>query len=171
MIIIRGIIQKVIRSIELKGVKGENRIPYIEDEEMKYMHTINDSELLRIIQAVDAKAKVPKDEKKLGKKLYQYMDALISVNIGYNTPRYEKIKEQDGIIILEHKKWAENKLISVLNDNEQVVEERFKRLIVGSGQCRGKKAWFVREDLFDKVHKILLGGIDELKEINGFSCV
>lgn len=52
---IRNIVQKVIRSIELKGNLKNNIIKYIENDKnvRKYKHTVNDSELIRAIEAID----------------------------------------------------------------------------------------------------------------------
>lgn len=113
-----------------------------------------------------------------------YIEGLISVNVGYNVPKYNQLQKANGVLILQHWRWEDInkdktdsegkelppkfKLIQCFDENNQPIIERFIRVIVGSGHNRGKKALFVREDLFWKIDKILLGGIDEYKEINGY---
>lgn len=160
-----------------------NRLQYVVNDAniARYKHTVNDSELLRMIQAVDTeyidRLKNGTDSIMIGKRQYQYIDSLISVKVKYNTPLYNKIMDKDGILILEHKMWVDEsqedstskrKLKSVLDENGNPVEEYFQRIIVGSGHNRSKKALFIRKNLFDKINKILLGAIDEYKEINNY---
>lgn len=87
-------------------------------------------------------------------------------------------------MILQHWKWIDaNKgkkdldgknltpkfiLVQCFDENKNPIVERFKRVIVGSGHNRGKKALFIREDLFEKIDKIILGGIDDYSAINGY---
>lgn len=113
-----------------------------------------------------------------------YIEGLISVNVGYNVPKYNQLNKSGGIIVLQHWKWInENegeidsngnelpfkpKLVQCFDEKRNPVIERFMRVIVGSGHNRGKKALFIREDLFYKMDKILLGGIDDYAEINGY---
>lgn len=54
-IIIKNIIQKVIRGIELKCGCKNNIVKYIENDKNVriYKHTVNDSELLRAIETID----------------------------------------------------------------------------------------------------------------------
>jgi len=180
--IIKNIKQKVVRNIELKsdpkGKPATNIVQYITNDRnvAKYKHTVNDSELLRVIEAIDKNhvyAEV------YGNRKLTYIEGLISVHIGYSVPKYNTVKENDGILILEHYQWIEDgkdektgqpksKLVQCFEDENENTpkQEKFKRLIVGSGHSRGKKALFIREDLFDSVNKILLGGIDELSEEN-----
>lgn len=113
-----------------------------------------------------------------------YIEGLISVNVGYNVPKYNQLNKSGGIIILQHWRWEDinkgktdsegkelapkYKLVQCLDEEDKPITERFKRVIVGSGHNRGKKALFIREDLFYKMDKILLGGIDDYAEINGY---
>ena len=52
----KNIVHKVIRNIELKGYPKTNKIKYIENDKnvAKYKHSVNDSELLRMIEAIDS---------------------------------------------------------------------------------------------------------------------
>jgi len=181
--IIKNIVQKVIRSFELKGKQKNNIVNYIENDRnvTKYKHTVNDSELIRAIEIID---KQHIHTERYRRKDLIYIEGLISVNVGYNVPKYNEIKKHNGILILQHWKWInENedkkdsegkelapkyRLVQCFDENNNPIEERFKRVIVGSGHTRGKKSLFVREDLFEKTDKILLGGIDEYSEINGY---
>lgn len=181
--IIKNIVQKVIRSVELKGNQSNNIIKYIENDKnvTKYKHTVNDSELIRAIETIDKQYTYTEQ---YGKRELIYIEGLISVNVGYGVQKYDQCKKEDGILILQHWKWInENedkkdsegndlppkfKLIQCFDENNNPIVERFKRVIVGSGHTRGKKALFVREDLFEKIDKILLGGINEYAEINGY---
>lgn len=178
--IIKNITQKVIRSIELKDTpetkkdnSETNIVQYIINYKnvAKYKHTVNDSELLRAIETID-KDHVKKEI--FGNRKLTYIEGLISVHIGYNVPKYNAVKKEGGILILEHYQWIKGKKKPVQCfqdvDEKIPVQERFKRLIVGSGHNRGKKALFVREDLFDGINKILLGDIDddELKKKNHY---
>lgn len=113
-----------------------------------------------------------------------YIEGLISVNVGYNVPKYNQLNKSGGIIVLQHWRWedinkgktdsegkelaSKPKLIQCLDEEGKPIIESFKRVIVGSGHNRGKKALFIREDLFYKMDKILLGGIDDYAEINGY---
>ena len=125
------------------------------------------------------------DEIEYSHKKMVYIDGLIAVKVRYNIPKYSNIKSKNGILVLKHWKWInvnqedkkdengkelpyKSKLVIALDENGNQIEERFKRLIVGSGHNRGKKALFIREDLFEKINKILLGGMDELADINGY---
>lgn len=180
---IRNIIQKVIRSIELKGDPKSNIVKYIENDKnvRKYKHTVNDSELIRAIEAID---KQHIHTEQYGKQELIYIEGLISVNVRYNILKYNKLIQNDGILILQHWKWVDaNKgkkdsegkdlkpkyeLRQCCDDNKDPVFENFKRVIVASGHNRGKKALFIREDLFEKIDKIMLGGIDDYSEINGY---
>ena len=112
------------------------------------------------------------------------IDGIISGKVRMNIPQYDKVKNENGILVLKHYKWVnanegkkdedgkdlpyKAKLVLVTDNDGKPIEERFKRVIVGSGHNRGKKALFVREDLYDKVNKILLGGMDELAKTNGY---
>ena len=181
----KNIVHKIIRNIELKGYPKTNKIKYIENDKnvAKYKHSVNDSELLRMIEAIDSQNVFIEQ---YGNRKLKYIAGVVSVNTGYNIPKYEVSKENNGILILEHWKWVnvnEDKtddkgeplkpkyelLQCFDDDNKQIpTVERFKRVIVGSSHTRGKKALFVRDDLFEKVDIILLGGIDQYKEINGY---
>lgn len=172
----------------MKKKLKENEVMYIEGKEndAKYKHLVNDSELLRIIEAIDPvhreqlkqkeEERQKKRKKNQGREDKVYIEGLISVRVRYNTPMYEDVKNADGVLILKHWKWnkyhedgREKKVLEpALDDSGKQIEERFKRCIVGSGHNRGKKALFIREDLYDKVNKILLGGIDEYRESNGY---
>ena len=179
----RNIIQKVIRSIELKGNPNNNIVKYIENDKnvRKYKHTVNDSELIREVEAID---KQHVYIERYGKMELVYVEGLISVNVGYNISKYNSLKRNDGILILQHWKWIDaNKrkkgsdgkklptkfeLVQCFDNNKNPIVECFKRVIVGSGHNRGKKALFIREDLFEKIDKIMLGGIDDYSAINGY---
>ena len=69
----------------------------------KYKHSVNDSELLRMVEAIDNQNVFIE---KYGNRKLKYVAGIISVNIGYNIPKYEVIKENDGVLILEHWKWV-----------------------------------------------------------------
>lgn len=180
---IRNIVQKVIRSIELKGNLKNNIIKYIENDKnvRKYKHTVNDSELIRAIEAID---KQHIHTERYGKLELVYVEGLISLNVKYNIPKYNVLSQNDGILVLQHWKWVDVnkgkkdsegknltpkfKLVQCFDSNKNPIEEKFKRAFVGSGHNRAKKALFIREDLFEKVDKISLGGIDDYAEINGY---
>lgn len=183
--LLKNIVHKVIRNIELKGYPKTNKVKYIENDKNveKYKHSVNDSELLRIVEAIDSQNVFIET---YGNRKLKYVAGIISLNIRYNIPKYEVSKENEGILILEHWQWVnvnEDKtddegeplkpkyeLLQCFDDDKNKIPtvERFKRLIVGSSHTRGKKALFVREDLFEKVNTILLGGIDQYREINGY---
>lgn len=121
---------------------------------------------------------------KYGKLELVYIEGLISVNVRYNIPKYNVLGQNKGILILQHWKWINvnegqkdsegndlepnYKLVQCFDETKRPIVERFKRVIVGSGHNRGKKALFIREDLFEKIDKIMLGGIDDYSEINGY---
>lgn len=183
MIFIKNIVQKVIRSIELKGNPTNNIVKYVENDRnvTKYKHTVNDSELIRAIEAVDSSHICTE---RYGNLNLVYIEGLISVNVGYNVPKYNQLNKHGGIIVLQHWRWEDLnkdkkdedgkaiepqfKPVQCFGKDGKPITERFKRVIVGSGHNRGKKALFIREDLFYKMDKILLGGIDEYSESNGY---
>lgn len=180
---LKNIVQKVIRSIELKGDPQNNIVKYIENDKnvAKYKHTVSDSELLRAVESIDGKHVYIE---KYGNMELTFIEGLISVNVGYNVLKYNALKKHKGILILQHWKWInlnsgktdqdgkelapKYKLVQCFDEEEKPIVEYFKRVIVGSGHTRGKKALFVREDLFEKLDKILLGGIDEYSENNSY---
>lgn len=169
--------QKVIRGIELNSKKNNgklnNELDYIDTMEHLTKRFIADSELLRIIETIDAENVEINDA---GGKIIKYLPGIIFVKVNHNLDKYEKIKDNNGVLILNHKhfeldkKSKKSRLIITYADEADEIpcKEIFKRLMVGSGHNRGKKALFIREDLFDKVNKILLGGIDEYASINGY---
>ena len=181
--IIKNIVQKVIRSIELKGNPKNNIIKYVENDRniTKYKHTVNDSELIRAIEAIDSSHIYIE---RYGNMDLTYIEGLISVNVGYNVPKYNQLNKSGGIIVLQHWRWKDinkgktdsegkelapkYKLVQCLDEDDKPIIERFKRVIVGSGHNRGKKALLIREDLFYKMDKILLGGIDDYAKISGY---
>ncbi len=147
----------------------------------KYKHTVNDSELIRSIEAIDSRHVCTE---RYGNLDLVYIEGLISVNVGYNVPKYNQLNKHGGIIVLQHWKWEDInkdkknadgkalapqfKQVQCFDEDGNPVTESFKRVIVGSGHNRGKKALFIREDLFYKIDKILLGGIDDCANINGY---
>lgn len=105
-----------------------------------------------------------------------YVEGIISLKIGHSIRKYESIKDNYGVLVLEQYESKLNlesgklELTRLYEDEEKQKpsNEYYKRLIVGSNHTRGKKAYFVRVDLYDKLDKILLGGIDELKKVNHY---
>lgn len=169
--------QKIIRGIELNSRKKngilENDIDYIESKKHIYERFISDSELLRIMEAIDSENV---EIRNVHGENIKYLPGILFVKVNHNFDKYEKMKEADGVVVLNHKDFVLDesgknpKLDIVYTDEckEKPVREQFKRLMVGAGHSRSKKALFIREDLFDKAYKILLGGIDEYAEINGY---
>lgn len=179
-LVIKNIIQKVIRSIELEGDPASYSVDYIVNDRniAKYKHTVNDSELVRAIEAID------KNNTRIeqhGSKKLTYVEGMISVKVGYNVSKFKSIIKNNGILVLKHCQWIDGnagkkdkktgkplkpkfKLVQCLDSNNKPIEERFKRVIVGSNHNRVKKALFIREDLFEKLNRILLGGIDEINK-------
>lgn len=161
---IQNITQKIIRGIELKPKyinNKETNIVDIHESKVKYSkRLVNDSELLRIVETIDS-------ENVFIENGHKYLTGIISVNVGHNIPKYRILQENDGLLVLEHHiKGKEAPLCKEHTDGH--VTERFVRAIVGSGHSRGSKALFIREDLFEKVHKILLGGIDDFIKDNKY---
>lgn len=136
---------------------------------------------MRAIEAIDSSYTYTE---RYGNMDLTYIEGIISVNVGYNVPKYNQLNKSGGIIILQHWRWEDvnkgktdsegkelvpkYKLVQCLDKEDKPITERFKRVIVGSGHNRGKKALFIREDLFYKMDKILLGGIDDYAKINGY---
>lgn len=137
-----------------------------------------------MIRAIGAIDKQHTYAEQYGKLELVYVEGLISVNVRYNIPKYNAVTQNDGILILQHWKWInvnqgkkdsngkdlkpKFELSQCFDGNKNPIVERFKRVIVGSGHNRAKKALFIREDLFEKIDKIMLGGIDEYSDINGY---
>ena len=86
---------------------------------------------------------------------------------------YDKIKESGGLLDLVHVRYEndDDNADSTEDEDENKDEEkkggekptgeveRFKRLMCGSSHARSGKAVFIREDLYEAVHTILLGGM------------
>lgn len=169
---IRNIIQKVIRSIELKGDHENNIVKYIENDKnvRKYKHTVNDSELIRAIEAIDNQHI---HIEQYGKLELVYVEGLISVNVRYNIPKYNILSQHDGILILQHWEWVDVnkgkkdsegkdlepkfKLLQCFDCNKNPIIERFKRVIVGSGYNRGKPIIFAEDYFKRKVREDIKG--------------
>ena len=135
----RGNQMKSIRSIDLIYCKEGS----ITDRfGFKMRKKVADSELLRIVEAIDADNVDRSGE-------YVYLPGIISVNVDVRKSReWDKIAAKRGILRLIHE------------DTGEI--EAFKRLIVGSGHVRTKRAMFVRLDLWDQVNEILLCGLDKV---------
>ena len=131
------------------------------------MISASSSELLRAIEAIDTA-----ESHDYG--YADYVDGLISLKVNHYISKFETIKKNDGILILEHCEWIKEetdkkaKCVPKCDENGNVIREYFKRLIVGSSHTRGKKAFFIRLDLYGKMDKILLCGIDEYEKENNF---
>lgn len=85
-----------------------------------------------------------------------------------NEKKYEDIRKNNGVLELVNMRFEEDKD----QDSDQKQDEnkksklvptgkieRFKRLMCGSSHSRQGKAVFIREDLYEAVHTILLGGM------------
>ena len=152
---------KIIRTIKLNHYYFDsNVIRYDVDEENRLMGYIADSELLRIVEVLDGYKEI---------RNRKYLEGVITVKVGdYSADTlYKKIEDNDQILILNHCK-------KVYKDNgkyeweETGKTEKFIRMIVNSSHIRQSKAVFVRVDLYEKIHRILLCGIDKYKNINGY---
>ena len=156
---------KTIRGIDLGKCTNENHNNdntvniadmYVDSNgRERPIHRINvfDSELLRIIETVDA-ANVDRTGE------HDYLPGIISVKVDVPklNKKWQSIIAAEGIIRVIHG--------IVRHDDKEFhltgEEEEFKRLIVGSGHVRAQKALFVRLDIWDKVNEILLCGLDRI---------
>lgn len=156
---------KIIRTIKLnQHYFDKNIINYDVDREEDIKGYIADSELLRIVEQLDYD-----DSDQEEKPKHKYLKGVISVKVGENIADtlYKKIEDNGQKLILKHCKKKLNEDGTYSWEDEKV-EEVFVRIVVNSSHVRQSKAIFIREDLYDKVHKILLGGMDEYADINGY---
>lgn len=154
--------QKIIRGIELncrkkKDEELNNELDYIDENQYLTERYVSDSELLRIIEAIDKENIEVRD---LKSKKVKYLSGIIFVKVNHNFPKYNKIKDNDGILVLNHKhfecKVDENgkekyELVATYEDEQKKVprKEYFKRLMVGAGHNRSKKQF-----LLEKIYSI-----------------
>lgn len=168
---------KIIRTIKLNQYYfDKNVIDYDVDREEDIKGYIADSELLRIVEQLEKFAsdqtkekKEEPTEKQEEKKKHKYLKSVISVKVGENIADalYKKIEDNGQKLILNHRKKKQNE-DGTYSWEETGDKETFVRIVVNSSHVRQKKAVFIREDLHDKVHKILLGGMDEYAYKNGY---
>lgn len=82
------------------GDRNTNVVRFFPDENniKKYMISVSSSELLRAIEAIDT---IETDNYRYT----DYVDGLISLKVNHYISKFETIKENDGILILEHCEW------------------------------------------------------------------
>lgn len=161
----RGNEYKIIRTIKLnQHYFDKNVINYDVDREEDIKGYIADSELLRIVEQLDYD-----DSDQEEKPKHKYLKGVISVKVGENIADtlYKKIENNEQKLVLKHCK-KELNADGNYSWNDVGVEEVFVRIVVNSSHVRQSKAMFIREDLYAKIHKILLGGMDEYANINGY---
>ena len=162
---LRGNEYKIIRTIKLsQHYFDKNVINYDVDREEDIKGYIADSELLRIVEQLESS-----DSDQTEKPKHKYLKGVISVKVGENIADtlYKKIEDNGQKLILKHCK-KELNADGTYTWNDVGVEEIFVRMVVNSSHIRQSKAMFVREDLYDKVHKVLTGGMDEYADMNGY---
>lgn len=161
----RGNEYKIIRTIKLtQHYFDKNIINYDVDREEDIKGYIADSELLRIVEQLDYE-----DSDQEEKTKHKYLKGVISVKVGETIADtlYKKIENNEQKLILKHCK-KELNADGTYSWNDVGVKEVFVRIVVNSSHVRQSKAMFIREDLYAKIHKILLGGMDEYANINGY---
>lgn len=100
---------------------------------------VRESEIIRIVEQLAKENKMHGD--------YPFIDDLIWLKVGNGYNTYLQLANKPDK--------DEDKGIITFNGS------RYKNLICSSSNVRSKKALFIKEDLFDKVNKILLCGIPE----------
>lgn len=158
---------RTIRAIDLKKCttkdhKEDNTVNiaelYVDKNGKKHPNHRNrrnvfDSELLRIVESVDAD-----NVDRTGE--HVYIPGIISVTVDapIMSKKWNAIVTAGGIIRVI--------LGEVHHGKKEFYPtgkmEDFKRLIVGSSHVRAQKAMFVRLDIWDKVNEILLCGLDRV---------
>ena len=111
--------------------KAEYKAKFLQRKNLKIK--ARNSELTRILLTLQPERYFDYSE-------YLFLDDLICLKIGNNTSKYEDIKANNGIIIVNG--------------------ERFKRCICASGHNRQQKAYFVKETEFDDIMNVALCGIN-----------
>lgn len=154
---------KIIRTIKLnQHFFDKNIINYDIDREEDIKGFVADSELLRIVEVLE-KSEQTEESK------YKYLKGVIFVKVGENIADalYKKIEDNGQKLILNHC-IKEKNADGTYSWKELDIQEIFVRIVVNSSHIRQRKAVFIREDLYDKAHKILLGGMDKFADTNGY---
>ncbi len=156
-----------VRSVKLTGTSVKY---YENDRKPNQVHLYDESELLRIVKSL---------EEQLGEKHDKFDNSPDVWGVVFvdatNTKAYEAVMNNGGVLTLEHYRYQKIRDEAPAEDensskkkkpkyNTEIVcmdeTESFKRLMCGSSHSRQKKAVFIREDLYDAVNEILLGGIE-----------
>lgn len=103
----------------------------------KIIIRVRESEIIRIVEQLAKEKEMHGD--------YPFIDDLIWIKVGNSYNTYLKLSNKPD----------KDKGIITFNS------VRYKNLICSSSNVRSKKALFIKEELFDKVNKILLCGIPE----------
>lgn len=129
---------------DLRKLKSEDETKYKaalagNKKYRKLVIRVRESEIIRIAEQLTKEKKTHGD--------YPFIDDLIWLKVGNSYNTYLQLANKPDK--------DEDKGIITFNGT------RYKNLICSSSNVRGKKALFIKEELFDKVNKILLCGIPE----------
>lgn len=131
---------------EFKYDKGLNIYKHyydVEDKKLirKHQTLLKEPELIRIIRSLNLTNNDCIDD--------GFIAVKDIISIKTSSKAHRKIIKSDGVVIVN--------------------DIKFKRLLSSTGNIRNSKIIFVKEDLFDKVNKILLCGMPEDMEFDYFS--
>ncbi|MDD4564229.1 MAG: hypothetical protein PHE79_01890 [Eubacteriales bacterium] len=128
-----------------------------EDKLDKKTTLVRESEIIRIIKALDIDDCKPRKDKNGRDSDFPFVKDLIAINV--STKQYKKNNE--GIITLKIEKKVGSKT--------RKKEYRFIRLLASTSNIRNKKIIYIKENLYDKVNEILLCGMPTDMEHKQFS--
>lgn len=143
------------------------KVKYFEnDKRPKQVRAYDESELLRIVRTLEETVggKTGKSENE------PELWGILFVDVNKSTKKYEAIQQNNGVLELVHFRYVEARFQEEdeskgkRKKQQKTIKptgetERFKRLMCGSSHSRNGKAVFIREELYEAVHKILLGGM------------
>ena len=141
-------ISDVKEEVDVDGKGKKFTIPIFEDKLEKKTTLIRESEIIRIVKALNSENINLRKDKNGNDCDFPFIKDLFSLKVSIQ--KYEK--NQLGLITVLYQKKHLDKIIIT----KKVI---FKRLLASTSNIRNKKVIYIRENLFEKANNILLGGM------------
>ncbi|MDD3174560.1 MAG: hypothetical protein PHF63_13030 [Herbinix sp.] len=149
-----------IKAIKLKKANDNNVINMTPKDIINSKILINDSELLRMIKHFE-EADTTGD--------YPYINQLISLKVGKNLTKYDKVIVNNGKIMINDCEFELNENNPEKWDLKTLISNEYIRLLTASGHTRCQKSMFVSTTLSDKIDDIIRCGIPKDQEFEKIS--
>ncbi len=149
-----------IRAIKLKKANDKNIINLTPKDIINSKILINDSELLRMIKHFI-------EPDKAGD--YPYINQLISLKVGKNLKKFDKVKANNGKITINDCEFKQNENEPEKWDLKTLISNEFIRFLTASGHTRCQKSMFISSELADKIDDIIRCGIPKDQEFDKIS--